>query len=233
MLDRKVTHALNQVARDLDQSREVDDVLSTIVASVTHSLPEIDHAGISITHRAGKIETRIWTGNLVTDLDQLQYDLGEGPCVDAIDPEIPDDIVRVDDARHEQRWPNYIPQAVKAGLRSQLGLRLYTENETVGGLNLYSTSADVISNDTELLAEMFATHAALALGRVRKETHLIKSMETRALIGQATGMVMERYNLDNRHAFDYLIRVSQSSNTKLRDVATHIVEERRLPLDPN
>ncbi|MCW2783714.1 MAG: hypothetical protein JWP74_231 [Marmoricola sp.] len=229
MLDAKVTRALNQVARDLGHARELDEVLNTIVASVVQSLPEIDHAGISVTHRDGRIETKVWTDDLVTDLDQLQYDLDEGPCVDAMNTAIPGDIVRVDDARHEQRWPVYIPRAVQAGLRSQLGLRLYTEAETVGGLNLYSTSTDAISHDTELLAEMFATHAALALGRVRTETNFISAMGTRALIGQATGIVMERYDLDAERAFDYLVRVSQTSNTKMRDVAAQLVAERQLP----
>jgi len=186
-------------------------------------LPEIDQAGISVTHRDGRIETRTWSGALVTDLDEIQFKLGEGPCVDAMNPSIPDDIVRVDHARHEQRWPTYIPQAVGCGLRSQLGLRLYTEKKTIGALNLYSTSTDVISRDTELMAELFATHAAMALGRVRKETHLATAIGTRGLVGQAIGVVMERHRIGSERAFEYLVRVSQTTNTKLRDLAVHIV----------
>ncbi|MFL6155245.1 MAG: GAF and ANTAR domain-containing protein [Marmoricola sp.] len=225
MLDDSVLHALNTVARSLGEAREVDEVLHSIVVVACDSLPEIDHAGISITHRDGSIETRAWSDELVTELDQLQYDLNEGPCMDAVDPSVPDDIVRVDDARHEQRWPNFIPAAISHGLRSQLGLRIYTEDKTVGGLNLYSTSTSAISHESELVAELFATHAATALGRVRKESQLTKALETRALIGQATGIVMERYGLDSHRAFDYLTRVSMTGNIKLRDLAAQLVDE--------
>jgi GAF domain-containing protein len=231
VLNRVIIDALNQVARELEHSRDVDELLDAIVVSIRESLPEIDHAGISVTHRDGRIETRAWTGDLVIDLDQLQYDLNEGPCVDAMNPGVPDDVVRVDHARHDQRWPGNIPHALEAGLRAQLGLRLYTEEETVGGLNLYSTSADVISEDTEFLAEMYATHAALALGRIRKETQLVQALGTRTLIGQATGIVMERYDLDAHRAFDYLMRVSQTSNVKIRDLADELVNHHALPVE--
>jgi GAF domain-containing protein len=229
VLEENVVRALNEVARELGESRDVDDVLNSILGAVQHSLPEIDHAGVSITKRDGAIETKVWTDDLVTDLDQLQYDLNQGPCIDAINPYLPDDIVRVDHARHDQRWPDFMPEAVKHGLRAQLGLRLYTEDETVGGLNLYSTSSDVISHESELLAELFATHAALALGRVRKESNLITAMASRTVIGQATGIVMERYQLDAHRAFDYLVRVSQTSNIKIRDLADQLVNERQPP----
>lgn len=223
MLDANVTRDLIRFARKLGQAREVDEVLNSIISSILESLPEIDQAGISVTHRDGRIVTRTWSGALVTDLDEIQFQLGEGPCVDAMNPEIPDDVVRVDNARHEQRWPNYIPRAIGCGLKAQLGLRIYTEKATIGGLNLYSTSTDVISHDTELMAELFATHAALALGRVRKETHLVSAIGTRGLVGQAIGIVMERHRIGSDRAFEYLVRVSQSSNTKLRDLAVHIV----------
>lgn len=227
MLDERVARALIDVARKIGQAREVDEVLDSILAAILHSLPEIDHAGISVTHRDGRIVTRNWSGTLVTDLDEIQLELGEGPCVDAMNPSIPDDLVRVDHARHEQRWPRYIPRAVECGLRSQLGLRLYTEEQTIGGLNLYSTSTDVISHDTALMAELFATHAALALGRVRVQAELESAIGTRGLVGQAIGIVMERHQLDADRAFEYLVRVSQDSNTKLRDLAVLLIDEPR------
>ncbi|MFL6155760.1 MAG: GAF and ANTAR domain-containing protein [Marmoricola sp.] len=225
IVDQHVARALNEVARKIGQAREVDEVLDSIIAAILQSLPEIDQAGISVMHRDGRIETRASSGSLVTDLDQIQFTLHEGPCVDAMDPAIPDDVVRVDDARHEQRWPRYIGDAVAAGMRSQLGLRLYTEEKTIGGLNLYSTSTDVISRDTELMAELFATHAALALGRVRKEAELVHAIGTRGLVGQAIGIVMERHQISSERSFEYLVRVSQTSNTKLRDLALQMIDE--------
>lgn len=231
MLEESI-QALNAMERSLSQARETEEVLDSIVAVACSSLPEIDHAGISITHGHGAVETRAWTDALVTTLDQLQYDLGEGPCLDAMNPSIPDDLVKVHWAEHEQRWPNYIHHAVSQGLRSQLGLRIYTESETVGGLNLYSTSTSEISHETELVAELLATHAAIALGRVRKETELTKALATRTLIGQATGILMSRYDLNSHRAFDYLVRVSQTTNTKLRDLAAELISEFETPNGP-
>lgn len=129
----------------------------------------------------------------------------------------------VDNIRNDKRWPDYVPLAVQLGLRSQLGVRIYAEARTVGGLNLYSTTTDAIGKDSIATAHMFAAYAAVALGRVRRESHLLEALRTRDLIGQATGIVMERYGVDADRAFGYLTRVSQTSNTKLRDVAAGLV----------
>lgn len=118
MLEDNLTRELIHLTRRTGEAREVDEVLNSIVSSILESLPEIDQAGISMSHRDGRIVTRTWSGALVTDLDDIQFQLGEGPCVDAMNPQIPDDIVRVDYARHEQRWPAYIPRAVGCGLTS-------------------------------------------------------------------------------------------------------------------
>ncbi|MCW2753903.1 MAG: hypothetical protein JWQ32_1314 [Marmoricola sp.] len=225
MLEPSISHALATIADDLKRSRDVDEVLASIAASIRTSLPEIDHAGVSISHRDGHIETRAWTDDLVVQLDLLQLELNEGPCMDAMKETEPLHQVRVDDARNERRWPAYIPRAVSLGLRSQLGVGLYVGEETVGGLNLYSTSVDRISEESETLAQLFATHAALALGWVRAEQGLNDALGTRTLIGQAAGIVMQRYGLNSARAFDYLVRVSQTSNTKIRDLATQLIDE--------
>jgi GAF domain-containing protein len=185
----------------------------------------VDEAGVSVTHRNGRIETRAATGDLVRLLDQAQYDSGQGPCLDAMDAAAHVDVVAVDNVRQEQRWPGYLPTAIQHGLRSQLGVRIYAEARTVGGLNLYSTTSDTIGPDSVALAQLFAAHAAVALGRLRRESHLLEALQTRELIGQGIGIVMERYGLTADRAFDYLSRVSQSSNTKLRDVAADLVRQ--------
>lgn len=77
------------------------------------------------------------------------------------------------------------------------------------------------------MAELYATHAATALGRVRKETALVSAIGTRGLVGQAIGIVMERHKIGSNRAFEHLVRVSQTTNTKLRDLATQIVSGSR------
>lgn len=212
---------LTRVARELNAPRELDATLRTIVEVAARSLPGIDHVGITLAHHDGTMETMAATDEFVRELDRLQYELGEGPCVHAIETAA---IVRVEHAAEDPRWPRFMQPAVAKGLRAQLGLRLYADEETLGGLNLYSTRAETIDPSVEHLAELFAQHAAIALGRARREDQLHSAIQTRQLIGQATGIIMERYSLDETRAFDYLIRVSSHSNTKVRDVARDLVE---------
>jgi GAF domain-containing protein len=213
--------ALVRVAREINAPRDLDSTLQTIVESASRSLPGIEHAGITVAHSSGEMETKAATDQFVRELDLLQYELREGPCLYAITDE---PVVVIEHAREETRWPRFMKPAVEKGLRSQLGLRLYTEEETLGGLNLYSTSSDVIDPEVEHLAQLFAAHAALAMGRAVREANLLSAISTRQLIGQATGIIMERHHLDESRAFEYLTRVSSHGNIKIRDVAQEIVD---------
>ena len=218
-----IREALVRVAREINETRSLEATLATIVDTAAQSLPGIDHVGITIAHRTGAMETIAATDPLVSALDQLQYDLGEGPCVHAI---LTESITRVEHAAQEPRWPRFMPPAVAWGLRSQLGMRLYGERQTLGSLNMYSTSTDTIDPDALHMAELFAAHASVALGRARREEDLTAALLTRKVIGQAIGILMERYDLDEDRAFAYLVRVSSRSNVKLRDVAREIVDQR-------
>jgi GAF domain-containing protein len=214
--------SLAQATREISASGHLPAVLETIVQAVQRSLPGVDHAGISVTHKDGRVETLAATDPFVTALDELQYELAEGPCLTAI---FDSTVVTINDARHEQRWPRFIPRAVELGLRSQIGLRLYVDGHTLGGLNLYSTAADTINPEVLATAELFAAHAALALGKAQREDNLYSALSTRKVIGQAIGLIMERYELEEEKAFQYLARVSQHSNHRLRDVAAELVQQ--------
>ena len=109
------------------------------------------------------------------------------------------------------------------GCAPRCGLRLYTETETLGGLNMYSTSSDTIDPAAMHMAELFAAHASLTLGHARREEQLSTALVTRKVIGQAIGILMERHALDEDGAFAYLTRVSSHTNVKLRSVAQEIV----------
>ena len=156
-------------------------------------------------------------------LDDLQYELGEGPCLSAM-REHP--VVTVPHARHDQRWPAYMPRAVALGLRSQLAVRLFLDDKgTLGGLNLYSTSQDTLHEEAEPIADLFAAHAASALERTREVWELNTALESRKIIGQAIGIVMERYGLNEDRAFAFLVRASSHGNVKIRDLARRLVDE--------
>lgn len=216
--------SITAAARTMHQARSLPDTLQTIVDVARTSIPAFDAVGISTVDSRGKVLTRARTGDLVDTLDDIQYDLGEGPCVDTLRGA---DVVTAPHIRHDQRWPRYVPQAVDVGLRSQLAVRLFVDDQgTVGGLNLYSTVSDEVDAESQSQAELFATHAAIALGNARNHEELSQALTSRQVIGQATGILMERYAIDEDAAFAFLVRASSTSNTKLRTIAQEIVDRR-------
>jgi GAF domain-containing protein len=218
-----IAAALTESAKTLHAPRSLEQSLDAIVTAARDTVPGFDHVGVSVTYGDGKIETMAGTDQLVWELDDLQYRNGQGPCVAAIESE---GVVLVEHAHREQRWPKYIPAALKMGLRSQLGIRLYTDADgTLGGLNLYSTQNDAIDKDAVEIAELFATHAAIAFGRSKHEDGLNEALRTRKVIGQALGILSERYQIDEDRAFHFLVRASSTSNIKLRDIAQEIVDQ--------
>jgi GAF domain-containing protein len=222
MTDQKfhIAEALSEAARMMNAPPSLEETLDAITRAALNTVPGFDHVGISITHRDGTIETKSATDQLVWELDQVQYSLREGPCFESITGS---EVTVVEYARHDQRWPRYMPEAVKRGLRAQLAVGLYSDGDSLGGLNLYSTESDTIDEDARGIAELFAAQAAIALGRSRQEFHLNEALHSRKTIGQALGLVMERYQIDEDRALQFLIRASSTSNLKLRDVALELV----------
>jgi transcriptional regulator with GAF, ATPase, and Fis domain len=219
--------ALAETARAINRPQSVDDTLQAIARAARTSVPGFDHVGISLMHSGGKVETMAATGDLVLKLDTLQYELDDGPCVSSLHEE---PVIVVEHVAHSQRWPRFVPEAVKLGLKAQMALRLYVDedgdgNRTIGGLNLYSTSSEAIADDAPQAAEVFAAQAAIALGHAQRVHHLNEALRTRQQIGQAVGVLIERYKIDEQTAFNFLTRLSNHSNTRLRDVAARIVED--------
>ncbi len=215
--------ATGEAARTINQHKSLDDTLHTIVEVACNSVPGFEQVGISTLRRNGSIETRAFIGDLVLRLDEIQYSSREGPCSAVLQGT---DAVSVSSLRGEQRWPWYVPQAQAAGVRSQLAVKLYLDKGTLGGINFYSTIADEVSSEAQALAQMFATHSSIALGHVKERQALHDGLQTRKLIGQAIGILMERYEMNEDRAFAFLVRASSHTNTKLRRVAQQIVDER-------
>jgi GAF domain-containing protein len=221
--DQDAAAALARAARTIHRKDTLAETLSAIAETARISVPGIDHAGISIVTPKNVIETRAATDTLVWQFDRLQYELGEGPCVSAMRGTR---VVSVPHARHDQRWPRFMPLALKLGLQSQLAVRLFVDEEgTMGALNLYSISQEEIDPDAEHVAELFASHAAIALHQAHEVDNLNQALESRKVIGQAMGIVMERYALDENRAFSFLLRASSTSNIKLREIAAQLVED--------
>jgi GAF domain-containing protein len=209
--------------RSLNQRRSVDETLQTIAEVTRNSVPGFDQIGISTLHKDGKAITRASFGNLVLRLDEIQYGLWEGPCVDALGGR---DVVTAESLHHEPRWPRYVPQAVGLGVRSQLALRLHVgDGDTIGSINLYSTTSDDVSLNAQALAGLFAAHSAVALGHAQERAQLTEALESRRIIGEALGILMERHEIDEDRAFAFLVRASNHANIKLRAVAQELVDQ--------
>jgi len=222
--DEEYYDALTHAARTINQARTPEETLQTIAEAALRSIPSMDHVGVSVLDRNGNPETKAATSELVMELDSLQYSLDEGPCVDSLMHGAP--VVSAPNIRNSKRWPRYRPAAVELGLKAQLAVKLYLDGHgTVGGLNMYATESGDIDPQAPGIADLFATHAALALGRAREVDSLHQALRTREVIGQAVGLLMQRYELDPDGAFSFLVRSSSHSNVKVRDIAIRMVEE--------
>jgi GAF domain-containing protein len=221
--DQLFAAALTHAARTINQARSPEETLQTIALTALLSIPSIEHVGVSVLTRDGHAETKAATSDLVHELDRLQYSLNEGPCVDTLHGPT---VVAAPRIRYDQRWPHYVPAAIQLGLKAQLAVKLYLDDEgTVGGLNMYSTGSEDIDPQAPAIADLFASHAALALGKARQIDDLHHALRTREVIGKAVGLLMAKYNLGEDAAFGFLVRSSSHSNTKVRDIAARMVAE--------
>lgn len=218
--------SLAAAARALVGRGSFDETLEAVARTAQESLPGFEHVSVSLVNRSGGIETKAVTDSFARALDALQYSVDEGPCLSAI-REVT--MVAVPDLREERRWPRYLPGAISAGVRAQMSVRLTVDDEhTIGGLNLYSTSRDgspTETEETEEMVESFAAHASIALHQARELANLREALTSRAVIGQAIGIIMERYHVSEDRAFAYLVRTSSHANVKLRQIARGLVDE--------
>ncbi|SDG04771.1 GAF domain-containing protein [Lentzea fradiae] len=213
---------LSAVARSLQAEPDLGATLRAIVKAAVEYVPNAEHAGISLVEQ-GRIRTVEPTSPVVETVDQLQYDLREGPCVDAIAEH---ETLRVGDVGTEPRWPSFGPAAAAHGLHSLLSYRLFVTDRTLGALNFYSSRIDAFDDRTEAEGQLFAAHAAIALVGAQREAQLGVALENRDLIGIAKGILMERHGIDSAAAFRMLVEASQTANMKLHQVAAWLVETR-------
>ncbi|MFD0008460.1 GAF and ANTAR domain-containing protein [Streptomyces sp. NPDC127178] len=213
------------MARDLLAQDSVDATLQRITASAIELVDGCDAAGILVLH-GNQVETLAPTDQLVIDSHQLQARLREGPCFDAARSTQRERVFRIADLTSEQpRWPAYAPQAHALGVGSMMGFVLFTEDEDLGALNLYSRKTGAFTEASELAGLLLASHAAVAFSSARTHAQMEHALATRHAIGEAMGILMGRHHLTEEQAFDVLRRYSQENNIKLREVARLVCEQ--------
>jgi GAF domain-containing protein len=199
---------------------DLDATLASITAAAVEVLPQVQYASITMRHPDGTLDTFAPTDPLVSDLDDQQYRLLEGPCYDATTS---DRYAMAGNLAADERYPRYGPVAARAGVRSQAAVRLFENKRTAGGLNLYSRQVGAL-DEAQTMNQLFSHQAAIALAYSLEITTLKEAMQTRTKIGQAVGIVMERYKIPEQQAFAFLTRMSQNRNIKIRHLADQLID---------
>jgi GAF domain-containing protein len=213
-------------------NRDLNEVLSEITRVARRAVPGVEAASITLI-RGEKAFTAAYDGQMALDADELQYERGYGPCIDA---GLAGQVLRIDDMAREERWPDYTRHAADHGICSSLSVPLPFQSVTIGALNTYASRSHAFTEEDQILAEEVASWVASAIGNAEAAArtsdelaHLRIAMKSRAVIEQAKGILMERYKVTEDRAFAVLSRASQQGNIKLREVADELVRTGSLP----
>ena len=221
--DDALLEALLTSARGVAGAARAEDALSQITAGAVAAVPGIRDAGIALRGRDGMLSCKASTTQTAARIDRAQLQLAEGPCIDAV---CGARTVILPNAATETRWPRFVPWAVRQGLRASMSVR-FMSTWPVGTLNLHITGYALDESprrmQTRWSAQMFVAYASLALAGADRVEGLEKALDRRDVIGQAKGIIMHRYDVDADEAFDRLRCASQTTNTKLYDIAVWLV----------
>jgi transcriptional regulator with GAF, ATPase, and Fis domain len=222
-----------EIARSLFTQPTVATTLQRIVDTAALTIDGCDGAGVLLIIRR-RIVAGAWSNELVREIEEMEYEIGEGPCVDAIWKR---PTFESSDLRDEMSlWPTFTARALDAGVESMLAFRLFASEETLGALDLYSHRRGAFDESARAFGTVFAAHAALALAGAQIHARdlaeadgLQEALVTRDVIGQAKGILMATRHVDADAAFDLLRMTSQKRNVKLRALAEQVILSRTLP----
>ncbi|WP_240930869.1 MULTISPECIES: GAF and ANTAR domain-containing protein [Nocardiaceae] len=227
--DRSSRHAelpalLAQFARDMrDERRSTSNTLNGILHTAVELVDGAD-SGCITTLTKGERTVVAATDEMAEELCRRQYEYGEGPIASEVRHF---DVVVADDLGVEHRWPQFAAGAVDQGVRSLVAFQLFSNGDDVGALVLYSNRAKAFGPDAVFTGEALAAHAAIALLGARDNEQFRAGLASRDIIGQAKGMIMERYKIDADQAFELLTKLSQQRNIPLKKVAEELVAAER------
>lgn len=218
----ELSRTLAAMATELEERRSLDDTMAT-VSRYACTLLDADDAGILRLPNRVDLSTAFGTGPVVDQAHRLQVELDEGPCLDAIEGRA---TYVTNDTADDPRWPRWGAAAARIGIRSAVGVRLATATRGFGSLNVYARRPDAFETEHAELAELLAAHVTVALAAADREGNLGTALETRGLIGQAQGIVMQTFGVDADTAFSVLRRISQHENVRLNALAEAIAVQR-------
>ncbi len=221
-----LANQLAEAARSMQQGSSTQETLDKVVSIATELIGACDLVGISVVHPDG-IDTPAASGEALRRVDELQFELKEGPCYDALRTHA---TMCSPDLATDPRWPRWGPLVTaEIGMFSIVSYRLFTSGDTLGALNLYSGTPDAFDADDIYDGEALAAHVAVALAGAENVEHLERAITNRTVIGRAEGILMERFDISPAQAFAVLRRVSQRRNVRLNRVAEDLVRTRQTP----
>lgn len=200
-----------------------ETVLAELAEHAAAEIPGAQYAGITVTRNGKHIDTPAATHMYPLLLDKVQQRYGEGPCLSAAWEE---KTVHVADLETDERFPRYREDALaETPIRSIMAFQLFIAGETMGALNVYAESPNVFDTESRNIGLVFAAHSSVAWNSARRDEQFKKALASRDTIGQAKGMIMERYGVDAVQAFELLRKLSQDSNVPLIKVAAQLVAD--------
>ena len=228
-----LAEAFADIARQLQAEGTSETTRDRVTRAAVATVDGCDHAAISIIRRRGGIESVSATDDIPSRVDAIQYDVGEGPCLEATSEH---EAFAIDDLAADERWPAFSRRTVEeTGVRSMLSFRLFVQGDTIGSLNLYSRCPAVFDEHARAVGAVLAAHAAIALSAVRdheRAKQLEDALQANRQIGMAIGVLMGRGGMTQDEAFALLRRASQHLHRKLREVAAEVVDTGQLPDRP-
>jgi GAF domain-containing protein len=227
-----VQSAFDELGRISFAEHSLESVVHTVTALATRVLPGEPLTSVTIV-QGGRPSTVASSGPLAVELDEVQYRVGSGPCLAAATTGQPMEIV---DTRSATEWPDLAARAAERGCESVLSFPLPVQERVSGALNVYARRSAAADERTRELVSRFAAYAVVPVSNmylyqsaVEQAEHLRAALDSRAVIDQAKGILMERMKLTADHAFQVLARVSMQTNRKVRDVAEVFVRTGELP----
>jgi transcriptional regulator with GAF, ATPase, and Fis domain len=211
------------LARHVHASEDFPGSLDRITSTAEQAIGGCEAASISLLTREGPV-TFGATDALAEEGDQIQYEEGEGPCLDAA---MEEQWVYTPDLAVDPRWPRSAARlSLHLGVHSMFSTRLTLDaapNDTLGGLNMYATRPDAFSQQDQMLALLLSSLGAVVVDAARQQENLRRAIESRQVIGEAVGILRAQNQVSSEQAFRMLSQASQRMNVKLRDVAEQIV----------
>lgn len=222
---RELAGLFGRLGMVVGSASAVGDALAAVTAAAVEAIPGADAAAIT-RGRGPKLETVAATSELPKRVDEIQYQLMSGPCIDAV---LKDGTFVTNDLRTDHRWPEFADRAVgETGVLSMLSVRMFfEEGDQVAGLNIYGSRPDCFDQLAQSTGLVLATHAALALAgalRLERIENLERALATNRDIGVAMGILMTRHLVTKQQAFDLLRVASQHTHRKLGQLALEVIE---------